>query len=289
MPESLTLLDAEGNEAETVTVPEGVYTIDRTDPDAPRIVFTPNENYFGTPTPVEYTVEDANGTPTGAEYQPEVIAEAPTTDDGTSTGPQGVAQSWEPTPVAGEDFPIAWDTLTLLDSAGDPTDEIVVDGVGRYEVVGQEIVFTPEPTFTGEAPTVEYRISDEAGQHATGEYTPTVTPVEPVAEDDASTGSPNAPQSVDPLANDEPGHPEVPLVPESLALVDPETGDPAESVTVPEGVYTIDRTDPDAPRIVFTPNENYFGTPTPVEYTVEDENGTPRALSTSPTCPQRRR
>ncbi|QTV79882.1 Ig-like domain-containing protein [Microbacterium sp. NIBRBAC000506063] len=162
VPESLALVDPEtGDPAESVTVPEGVYTIDRTDPDAPRIVFTPNENYFGTPTPVDYTVEDENGTPTGAQYQPDVVTDPIAVNDGATTGPQGLPQSWTPEPVPGEDFPVDWSTLTLLDSAGDPTDEIVVDGVGRYEVVGQEIVFTPEPGFIGEAPTVDFRISDE--------------------------------------------------------------------------------------------------------------------------------
>ncbi|QTV79885.1 Ig-like domain-containing protein [Microbacterium sp. NIBRBAC000506063] len=126
------------------------------------------------------------------------------TDSGTTTGLQGQQQRWQPESTPGT-FPIDGDTLTLVDAAGEPVSEIVIDGVGRYEVVGEEIVFTPEPTFTGEAPTVGYRISDEAGHHATGEYTPTVTAVEPVAEDDASTGGPNQPQSVDPLANDEPG------------------------------------------------------------------------------------
>ncbi|QTV79883.1 hypothetical protein [Microbacterium sp. NIBRBAC000506063] len=64
------------------------------------------------------------------------------TNSGETTGLQGQTQQWQPTPTPGADFPIDGETLTLLDAAGDPTDEIVVDGVGRYEVVGEEIVFT---------------------------------------------------------------------------------------------------------------------------------------------------
>ena len=53
--------------------------------------------------------------------------------------------------------------------------------IRTYTVDGKEIVFTPEPQFVGDAPAVDYRISDNGGQHATGTYTPTVTAVTPVS------------------------------------------------------------------------------------------------------------
>lgn len=205
----------------------------------------------------------------------------PSTDSGTSTGVQGVPQSWRPSPVAGEDFPIAAGSLTLVDAEGAPVDEVVLPGVGRFEVVGDEIVFTPEPAFVGPVPAVDYRVSDEGGQHATGTYSPTVTAVTPLADDDTSTGWWNTPQSVDPLHSDAPGDPDVPLVPGSLTLLDGE-GNPATTVVVPDGVYTIDRTDADEPRLVFTPRRGFTGIPTPVDYRVLDANGTPAEAAYQP-------
>ncbi len=260
VPSTLALVGADDDGS--VTVPEGVYTIEDG-----KIVFTPNTNYFGTPTPVEYCVADANGTVACAVYQPDVEGSAPTTDNGTTSGPQGLPQSWTPSPEAGEDFPIDLSTLTLLDAAGDPVTSVTIPGEGTYTIVEGKLVFTPELQFVGVATPVDYEVSDIAGQPATGTYTPTFVAVTPVAVNDSSTGRPNTPQSVDPLVNDTPGNPEVPLVPSTLTLTDadPETGD----VTVPEGVYSIEEG-----KIVFTPNENYFGTPTPVEYCVADANGT---------------
>lgn len=274
VPSSLELVDAD--DQGKVTVPEGVYTI----VDG-KIVFTPKENYFGPVTPVEYQVADANGTTAKGAYQPAIEVDPPTTDNGETTGPQGVPQSWKPTPVRGQDFPIVADSLTLLDSDGEPVEKIVVDGVGSYTVASGVIVFTPLPDFVGKAPTVDYRVTDAGGQHAKGTYTPSVTAVKPVANDDASSGWWNVPQSVDPLANDEPGDPKVPLDPSSLTLLDAE-GKPAASVTVPEGVYTVDRTDPAKPRLVFTPNRDYTGTPTPANYRISDTNGTPAEATYRP-------
>lgn len=196
----------------------------------------------------------------------------PTTNAGTTTGPQGLPQSWEPTPEAGT-ANIDWDTLTLLDENGEPTPSVVVPGQGTYTVDGKEIVFTPLPEFVGTATPVDYRISDEAGLHAENTYTPTLTAVVPEAKDDASTGRVNTPQSVDPLLNDTPGDPGVPLVPETLTLLDGE-GNPVATLTVPEGVYTIDSSNPEKPLIVFTPNHGFVGTPTPVTYRIADVNGT---------------
>ena len=279
VPTTLTLLDAEGNAAESVTVPEGVYTVGGTASE-PRIVFTPNADYFGAVTPVDYRVSDTNGTPAQSTYTPNVTAAPPVTDNGETTGPQGVPQNWTPSPTAGS-FPVEPGTVTLLDAEGNPVESITVPGEGVYTVEDGELVFTPEPQFVGQATTVDYRVSDRAGQHARGTYTPSVTPVAPTADDDSSTGWWNTPQSVDPLANDAPGDPGVPLVPGSLTLLDAE-GNEVETVTVLEGVYTIDWTEPAQPRIVFTPNRGFTGTPTPVDYRIEDANGTPAEATYQP-------
>ncbi|WP_239781145.1 hypothetical protein, partial [Pimelobacter simplex] len=71
------------------------------------------------------------------------------------------------------------------------------------------------------------------------------------------------PQSTDPFANDEPGDDAVPLDPESLTLLDAE-GNPVDSVTIDgEGVYTVE-----GGKIVFTPEPQFTGTATPVDYRI---------------------
>src|SRR5690606_28344577 len=60
-----------------------------------------------------------------------------------------------------------------------------------------------------------------------------------------------------------------PLVPESIRLVDPSTGDNVTTATIDdEGTYTVtaDGT------VIFTPNADYVGSSS-VNYTVKDENG----------------
>ncbi|QTV79881.1 LPXTG cell wall anchor domain-containing protein [Microbacterium sp. NIBRBAC000506063] len=154
VPESLTLLDAEGNEVETVTVPEGVYTIDRSDPDAPLIVFTPNRGFTGIPTAVEYRVLDANGTPAEAEYQPFVRG---------PVGDEDLAQTLVcTTPMV---FDLAADvdgldprSVTLVDGAGEHVTEIVVDGEGTWRLDPETgvVTFTPAGCFLGDLTPVNW-------------------------------------------------------------------------------------------------------------------------------------
>jgi uncharacterized repeat protein (TIGR01451 family) len=68
---SVTLLDANGNPATTVTIPgQGAYTLD---PAAGGITFTPEPRFAGTPSPVTYRVTDAYGQTATATYTPAVV------------------------------------------------------------------------------------------------------------------------------------------------------------------------------------------------------------------------
>ena len=85
---------------------------------------------------------------------------------------------------------------------------------------------------------------------------------------------------MDPLGNDSPGDDAVPLDPTTLTLLDPATGDPVASVTVPgQGTYTING----AGEIVFTPEPDFVGTADPVTYQVADANGTTATSTYTPT------
>ncbi|WP_313410054.1 hypothetical protein, partial [Aeromicrobium sp.] len=89
--ETLTLLDADGDPVtELVVAGVGTYTVD-----ACAIVFTPVLAFQGTPeAPVRYRVTDSQGNPATGTYNPTVLpADPPSTNAGTTSGPQGVAQS----------------------------------------------------------------------------------------------------------------------------------------------------------------------------------------------------
>ncbi len=278
-PDTLTLLDGNGDPATSVTVDgEGTYTING----AGRIVFVPLPTFVGEATPVGYRVADANGTPTISTYTPTVTAVTPEATPDTSSGPQGRSQSVDPlandTP-GNPDVPLDAETLTLLDGNGDPATSVTVDGEGTYTINGAgRIVFTPLPTFVGEATPVDYRVADTNGTTTTSTYTPTVTGVVPVARPDTTSGPIDEPQSVDPFANDDAGDADTPLDLDSLTLLDSD-GDAVTSVTVPgEGTYTVS-----GRRIVFTPVRGFTGEATPVGYRIADANGTTATSTYTPT------
>ena len=89
----------------------------------------------------------------------------------------------------------------------------------------------------------------------------------PTANDDQGNTNQGEPITITVLANDTEGS--SPLVPGSVRLIDPSTGDKVTTVTLAgEGTYTVG-TDG---KVTFTPDANYVGNST-IKYTVEDENG----------------
>jgi LPXTG-motif cell wall-anchored protein/uncharacterized repeat protein (TIGR01451 family) len=276
-PATLTLVDpVTGSPVSTVTVPsQGTYTVE-----GGKVVFTPEPQFTGVATAVRYRVDDEDGNTVESTYTPTVTPVAPGLHPDVTSGPQGVPQSVDPlvNDEAGDPgVPLVPGTLTLLDAQGDPTDKVTVPGEGVYTIKDGRIVFTPEKDFVGEATPARYRVADKNGTASTSTYTPTLSPVKPQADPDSTSGPQGLPQSVDPVANDRPGNPDVLLDPSTLTLLDAQ-GDPTDKVTVPgQGVYTIKDG-----RIVFTPEPRFTGKATPVDYRVADTNGTTTASTYTP-------
>ena len=89
----------------------------------------------------------------------------------------------------------------------------------------------------------------------------------PVANDDGTSTEQGSPVTIDVIDNDEAGS--APMLPETVRLVEPGTGNTVSSVTIDgEGTYTVG---PDG-TVTFTPDAEYVGTST-ITYTVKDENG----------------
>lgn len=248
---SVTLLDADGDPATTVTVTgQGTYTLDGS---TGVITFTPATGYTGTATPVDYRVTDAYGQSASSTYTPTVTAPALDAPDRTTTGPGPLPQSTTlPVPTDG--------SITLVGEGGASVTTLTVAGEGTYVLDPSTgaVTFTPVAGFVGTATPVTYRVVDVYTTAATGTYTPTVTlPVPPAAVPLTSSGPAVTPQQT--TASVPPGG--------SITLLD-EDGDPTTTVTIPGvGTYTLDAA---TGAIVFTPVFGFAGTPPTVDYRVSD-------------------
>lgn len=96
-------------------------------------------------------------------------------------------------------------------------------------------------------------------------------PIPPRGVSDAATGAYNTPVTVDPTRNDEKGDPGAEFDPSTVRLIDPVSGSPVTSVTIPgEGAYSVDAT---TGAVTFTPDPAFAGEATPLAYTAETTLG----------------
>ena len=150
----------------------GKYAID---PKSGKVTFTPNKDFTGTPDPVTVQVKDANGTPTTATYTPTVTPVTPEGTPAVSEGAKGQVQTGKPTFKPGNpEVPLDDEVPATFE---DGSTVKTVKGVGKYEVAKDgTVTFTPDKSFTGEAPAVTVKRVDKNGTEAKATYTPTVRP-----------------------------------------------------------------------------------------------------------------
>ena len=255
----------------TKTIPgEGTYTVA---PDG-TVTFVPEKTFTGEGTGVTVKRVDKNGTEVTAKYTPTVTPVTPTADPAETTGLQGQVQTGAPTFTAGNpDVPMN-DAVPATFEDGSTTK--TVDGVGTYTVAPDgTVTFTPEPSFVGKAPAVTVVREDMNGTKASATYTPTVTPVTPVATPAESV----APQGIvqTGTVTFTAGNPVAPINKETITLLD-ENGQPAASVEAksPEGkvigTYTVDK---ETGVVTFTPTDkSYSGDVVAAKVQAKDANGT---------------
>ena len=255
----------------TKTIPgEGTYTVA---PDG-TVTFVPEKTFTGEGTGVTVKRVDKNGTEVTAKYTPTVTPVTPTADPAETTGKQGQVQTGAPTFTAGNpDVPMN-DAVPATFEDGKTTK--TVDGVGTYTVAPDgTVTFTPEPSFVGKAPAVTVVREDMNGTKASATYTPTVTPVTPVATPAESVAPQGIVQTGTVTFTE--GDPVAPINKETITLLD-ENGQPAASVEAksPEGkvigTYTVDK---ETGVVTFTPTDkSYSGDVVPVKVQAKDANGT---------------
>lgn len=254
-------------EADEVTVAdEGVYTVN---PATGLIEFQPDDEFTGETSGVNYRVIDDKDQSGDAKYTPTVWDPAPNPNSETTEGPMGDEQSVDIT------VPQNGSVVLLECEEGEPNDcevvnSITILNVGIYAIDDNgKITFRPEPDFTGAAPSVKYRVTDEHDQSGESTYTATVWDAAPVAEPITSEGPMGEDQTktVNPPAGGE------------IKLI--AGGNPVNNVTVAgEGAYSVN---PETGDITFTPEPDFSGEATPVSYRIIDAKGQNSTSTYTPT------
>ncbi|GAA2170526.1 hypothetical protein GCM10009846_01240 [Agrococcus versicolor] len=271
-PATVALLDPETGlalapGAALVVANEGTWRID---PATGAVTFTPAAGFEGDPTPVRYQVADLSGDVTGATitvgYLPVAVDDA---SEGNVLGQPAVIDV-----LANDAGVLDPTTIAFLDpetgEALEPGAALVVTGEGRWTIdpVTGIVTFTPVADFEGDPTPVGYQVADLSGDLTDATIT---VDYQPVATADESLGNAlGTTVTVPVLANDSGD-----LDPATVAIVDPETGEPlaagAQLVVEGEGTWTIDR---ETGAITFAPVVGFVSDPTPIAYVVEDRSGT---------------
>ena len=307
--EGKTPLDTVPAMSEDGTKEVGTYTIKVVD-GKPVVTFTPTDKtYAGKLKPVTVQGKDTNGSEATTTYTPVITPIVPTSENGTSEGPQGVEQTGSVTFKPGkepgtENTPVAIDKskMTLLGTDGTtPVESLEVskDGkvIGTYTLVKDpngvptgEVKFTPtDKSYVGEVPAVTVQVKDANGTAAKATYTPTFTEVNPTSKPSETTGFQGLPQTSrvvldekdeadNTTVNFDKGNDKVALVPSTLTLVNAD-GAKVTSVTVPnEGTYELNNS-----VITFTPLPTFHGKASGVSVQAEDVNGKVAKTTYTPT------
>ena len=249
---------------------EGTYTVA---PDG-TVTFVPEKSFTGEGTGVTVKRVDKNGTPATAKYTPTVTPVTPTATPVETTGKQGQTQTGKPEFTEGDSrVPMNDDVPATFD---DGSTTKTVDGVGTYTVAADgTVTFVPEKSFTGKAPAVTVVREDKNGTKASATYTPTVTPVTPIATPAESTGPQGLVQTGTVTFTE--GDEVAPINKDSITLLD-ENGQPAASVKAKSpagdviGTFTVDK---ETGVVTFTPTDkSYSGDVVPVKVQAADTNGT---------------
>jgi len=160
-----------------------------------------------------------------------------------------------------------------IDTDGDgDIDKVVVDDEGTWTVdpTTGEITFTPEAGFEKDPTPIEYTVKDDKNNES-NPASVTVDYYQPVlAKDDSAIGEVGKPVVIDILGNDKDGINA--LDPKTVKIEGATSPDGKTKIVENEGIWTVD---PVTGKITFTPEAGFKGNPTPIEYTVKDNQGTP--------------
>jgi|GEM_PF-5290040 len=288
LPDSVQLLDPQGGEVASLSVPgQGVWSVE---PGGSSVRFIPESGFTSDPTPVSYVVKDAAGAVSDpAKIELKFTPVPPVANDDSyhamTTGEKvSVPVLTGSGSAPDSDADGSLDTASLRIEGADASGLLVVPGQGTWatEACGTTVCVTFTPLrdstgkllFTGNPTPVSYRVSDNDGNVSNPALvTVTYEPAPPVARDDLDIrGEVTRPVTVDVLGKEgdagRDSDPDGWLLPESVAI----TGGSnfGRTLVVPgEGTWTVD---PGTGAITFTPEPGYYGSPSEITYTVRDND-----------------
>ena len=275
--DTITLLDETGQPVASVEAKSpagdviGTFTVDK---ETGVVTFTPTDkSYSGDVVPVKVQAADTNGTTVETTYTPKITPVVPTAEPATSTDIQGKTQTGTPSFTPGNPAIPMDDGVPATFEDGSTTKTI--PGEGTYTVAPDgTVTFVPEKSFTGEGTGVTVKRVDKNGTEITAKYTPTVTPVTPIATPVETTGKQGQTQTGKPEFTE--GDSRVPMNDDVPATFD----DGSTTKTVDGvGTYTVaaDGT------VTFVPEKSFTGEAPAVTVVREDMNGTKASATYTPT------
>ncbi|MFD0914909.1 tandem-95 repeat protein [Pseudahrensia aquimaris] len=250
---------------------EGIWTVDT---GAGSLIFTPDANYDGTVTPINYVISDIEGlssAPTAV-----TVTITPENDTPTGIGDDATVNEDGSVSIQVLDNDIDIDgTLVAstiqIEGTANPGDSLVVTGQGVWDIntTTGSIIFTPEANYAGSVSNIRYTVLDDGGA-ATNSTLVSVTIVSindvPVAVSNTDTVFEDGSVTINVLDND--SDVDGVLIASTVQIVG--TAAAGDSLSVPgEGVWSINA----GGSITFTPAPNFVGIVTPIEYTVSDDEG----------------
>ncbi len=251
------------------SIPEGTFRIN---PDN-TVKFTPTPGFSGSTPPVTYTVNDSSGQPTTATITVAVgIPTPPNPQSDNATTPVNTPVTIKPlTNDTPGTYAINPASIDLDPSQPGVQNTFAVPGQGAFVTTPTgDVIFTPEPGFSGTVNPVPYAISDIFGNPSSP--TPIRVTVTPRATDDNAT-APAGVATIIPVSSNDLGT----LDPASIDL-DPSAPGKQDTLIVPgQGTF---KANPDG-TVTFTSEPNFSGTVylgnpgNPVPYTIKDTSGQP--------------
>ncbi|MCW2120516.1 Ig-like domain-containing protein, partial [Flavobacterium sp. 7A] len=272
-----------------VVANQGTWTVDASGV----VTFTPLPGFTTDPAAINYTVKDAQGNVSNIAKITVGYTEIPpiAIKDGNS----GNAPKSASAPIAIlsndklSDGTPATVTNTTVDldpnTPGDNASLIVAgQGVWNYNTATGELVFTPEVGFTANPTPIVYKLTEVGtGLSASATVTVEYVKIAPVANNDISKANPaNSVVTVDPLVDngsgldtDQDGFVDGTrvslVVPVGATSNKVDSKGDVTSITVPnQGTWVVDEI---SGAITFTPLPTFHKDPTPIDYTVRDNDG----------------
>ncbi len=241
------------------------------------MTFTPNASLAGNPTPILYTIQDNDGNTSNQATLTVTYGSAPVANDDSQAN-TGVASPTNPTTLAlvggnDSDADGTIDAATVdLDPATAGIQSTLTNADGTYTAdISGNVTFTPDASLTGNPAPISYTVNDNDGNTSNTAILTVTYGVAPVATDD-NKDNPGVPSPSNPTTLTTVGTNDTDpdgTIDAATVDLEPATAGIQSSFTNSDGTYVADASG----NVTFTPDATLVTDPTPITYTVNDNDG----------------